>query len=172
MGTQAALLGLMTPLCWLYPKDQMILSFPARTFMAVLIVALLAINVLLAIGSGESVIVSPTQPTFAVLAAAGFTQFLKMKGRLPVPGGEQDDRASWGKPMYRPDENEEPKKRGFGSFFSRREESEPDDEELSAENAERQKVDALLEKISKKGIESLSRADREFLDSHSKRMKK
>ncbi len=172
MGTHAALLGLMTPLCWLYPKDQLILSFPARKFMAVLIVVLLAVNVLLALSSGETVILSPTQPTFAVLAAAGFTQFLSMKGRLPRLGGEADDRASWGKPMYRPDEEVEPKKRGFGSFFSRREEPEPEQDERTSEKAEKQKVDALLEKISKKGIDSLSRAEKEFLDSQSKRMKK
>jgi membrane associated rhomboid family serine protease len=172
MGMQAALLGLMTPLCWLYPKDQLILSFPARKFIAVLIIILLVVNVLLALTSSESVILSPTQPTFAVLAAAGFTQFLSMKGRLPRLGGEADDRASWGKPMYRPDEEGEPKKRGIGSFFSRREEPEAEEDDRAAEKAEKQKVDALLEKISKKGIDSLSRAEREFLDNQSKRMKK
>lgn len=172
MGMNAAWLGLITPLCWLYPKDQLIWSFPARKFLAVVIAVLLAANVLLSISAPGSVILSPTQPAFAVLVSAAFMQFLSMKGRLPLVAGETDDRASWGKPMYRPDESEEPRRGGIGSFFGSRDEPEAEPDERAAEKAEKQKVDALLEKISRQGIDSLSKAERAFLDSQSKRLKK
>ena len=166
MGIHAALLGLMTPLCWIYPRDQLIFSFRARSFMAVLIIVLLALNLLFSIASPEAIIQSPTQPVFSVLVSAGFTILLKKRGRLPNLGGEEDDRASWGKPMYRPEQDER------GSFFAQPEEPDPDEASRAAERAEKAKVDALLEKISKNGIESLSRQEREFLDSQSRKLKR
>lgn len=166
MGVHAALLGLMTPLCWIYPRDQLIFSFRARSFIAVLIAAMVALNVLLSFASPDHVIQSPTQPAFAVLAAAAFTMLLKRLGRLPNLGGEEDDRASWGKPMYRPESDER------GSFFSPGKEPDIDTAERSAQRAEKAKVDALLEKISQNGIESLSKSEREFLDSQSRKLKR
>lgn len=166
MGVHAALLGLMTPLCWIYPRDQLIFSFRARSFIAVLIVAMVGLNALLAMASPEAVIQSPTQPAFSVLAAAAFTLLLKKRGRLPNLGGDEDDRATWGKPVYRAEGEER------GSFFSRREEPDAETKERSAERAEKARVDALLEKISKNGIDSLSKSERDFLDSHSRRLKR
>lgn len=166
MGVHAALLGLMTPLCWIYPRDQLIFTFRARSFIAVLIVAMVGLNALLAVVSPDAVIQSPSQPAFAVLAAAGFTLLLKKRGRLPNMGGEEDDRASWGRPVYRPEGEER------GSFFSPPGEPDAEVKERSTERAEKAKVDALLEKISRNGIHSLSKSERDFLDSHSRRLKR
>jgi len=166
MGVHAALLGLMTPLCWIYPRDQLIFTFRARSFIAVLIVAMVGLNAVLAVVSPDAVIQSPSQPAFAVLAAAGFTLLLKKRGRLPNMGGEEDDRASWGRPVYRPEGEER------GSFFSPPGEPDAEVKERSTERAEKAKVDALLEKISRNGIHSLSKSERDFLDSHSRRLKR
>lgn len=167
MGLNAALLGLFTPLIWLYPKEQKILSFPARSFIVVLLVALVSFGLVISLATPDEVVASPTQPMFAVLVSAGVCAWLQRRGVLTrLSGIPEDDRASWGRPMYRADESRVDEKE---SFFAARP---PEDEEARREAEERKQVDALLEKISREGISSLSRAERQFLDGQSRKLKK
>ncbi len=174
MGMNAALLGLIAPLIWLFPAEQRILSFPARRFIVVVLGLLLAFGLFSSISGSHSLVASPTQPLFAVAIAAGGTALLKRRGRLTglQGAGQEDDRASWGKPMYRPDEEQSEPKRGLGKLFSlQRARVEVEDTPDEAEG-ERKRVDALLDKISKTGLDSLTKSERKTLDEHSRRMKK
>ena len=174
MGMNAALLGLIAPLIWLFPAEQRILSFPARRFIVVVLGLLLAFGLFSSISGSHSLVASPTQPLFAVAIAAGGTALLNRRGRLiGLQGaGQEDDRASWGKPMYRPDEDQPAPKRGLGKLFSlQRARVEVEDTPDEAEG-ERKRVDALLDKISKTGLDSLTKSERKTLDEHSRRMKK
>lgn len=164
MGMHAALLGLLTPLYWLYPRDQMIFSFRARSFIAFLIGALALLRFATAFATSEPVTHSPTQSIFAVAVSALVMIWLKRRGRLPSAVGESDDRAAWGRPMYRPEE-------GRGSFFDAPQ-ADPEDEERRLEREAKAQLDALLDKISKSGLESLTRAERRFLDEQSQKRKR
>ena len=174
MGMNAALMGLIAPLIWLFPAEQRILSFPARRFIVVVLGLLLAFGLFSSIAGSHSLVASPTQPLFAVAIAAGGTALLKRRGRLTglQGAGQEDDRASWGKPMYRPDVEQSEPKRGLGKLFSlQRARVDVEDTPDEAEG-ERKRVDALLDKISKTGLDSLTKSERKTLDEHSRRMKK
>jgi membrane associated rhomboid family serine protease len=169
MGPSGGLIACLMAPVWIAPNQKSIFGWPLRkvTLGAVAIFAGIALLMGL-FGKGPGVS-SPTQLIWGAAIGAGYMLWLKRKRRLPTVDGTQMEEAKepWEKEGYLTNYK--------GEVFNERKflaaaEKQRNEEERAIKDrqADKQKLDKLLEKISASGIDSLSRKERKFLDEQSK----
>ena len=171
MGPSGGLIACLMAPVWIAPNQKSILGWPLRNVTLAAVAVFAAIALLMGIFGGGPAVNSPTQLIWGAAIGAGYMLWLKKRGRVPsVAGGVQGEHnvQPWEKPGYLNDYSEKPfDERKFlaAADKQRREE----DQALIQRLADKDKLDKILEKISAKGIDSLSRSERKFLDSQSKK---
>ncbi len=173
MGCGPGVVACFVGLLWIVPDQRSIGGWPLKRVMAVVIGALLVINVMMALFAAGEIGLSPTQLLWGAAFGAVFMQALKNKGALPSVGVEAADE-SWSKRgymhSYDEDDPASAKQRERDSKTAEKLEREAA-KRAEAAAAEKARLDATLAKISASGINSLTRAEKKFLDSQSKRKK-
>ncbi|MCC7509381.1 MAG: rhomboid family intramembrane serine protease [Planctomycetes bacterium] len=173
MGCGPGVVACFVGLLWILPNQRSIGGWPLKRVMAVVIGVLLAINVMMALFAGGEIGVSPTQLLWGAAFGAVFMQALKNKGALPKVGVEAADEP-WSKRGYlHTYDDEDPaaaKQRDRERKTLEKIEREAA-RQAEAAAAEKGQLDAILAKISASGITSLTRGEKKFLDSQSKRKK-
>lgn len=163
MGASPGILGCYATLLWIAPNQKGIFGWKVKHVVSVLLVAMVIISLISALGSSSTVVLSPTHGIFGVIPAALWMTYLKAKDRLPAPelrGKSKDDERGFSLPSFLEHDNEEK----TGRERARRKLK----ENLDKDAANAQRLDAILAKISEKGMDSLSRKERKFLDEQSK----
>lgn len=171
MGPSGGLVACLITPVWIAPKQKSFLGWPLRTVLLSLIGVFVAFSALMAL-FGKEVVQSPTQLAWGAAVGALYMLWLKKRGRVPsVAGGFQHEghQEAWEKPGYLNDYKEKPFDEGkFLATADKQREAEA--KALEARQKDRQKLDEILEKISRSGVTSLTRAEKKFLDAQSKKM--
>jgi membrane associated rhomboid family serine protease len=165
MGTSGAIAACFTSMIWLKPDARWFFGWPIKTVVIVLLSIGFVLG-LLNLFNKNPIVPSFTQVLWGAAVGALWMLALKRMGRLPKPVSAKTAEP-WSEAGYLNDyrdEEADPKaeakrKKGEAQLAKLR----------NAAIAEQQKLDALLEKISKTGINSLSRAEKKFLDEQSKK---
>jgi len=170
MGPVGAVFGLFITVAWIAPHQRTFLGWKLRPFALGLIGIFGVLGLVTALASGAPVVASPTQLLWGAACGAAYMTFLKSRNRVPslAPGSYQE---AWNKRNNLPEDVDDISR----AIASARKEDEKDreaaDKRKTEAGANQQKLDAILEKISKQGISSLSRGEKAFLDQQSKRRK-
>lgn len=171
MGPSGGIIACFMAPVWIAPRQKSIFGWPLRN--AVLgLVAVFAVIALLSglFGEGPAVI-SPTQLIWGAALGAGYMTWLKKRGRVPsIAGGfqQEDNLQPWEKPGYLNSYEEKSfDERKFLATADKQRKEE--DKALEQRQKDKARLDEILEKISRQGINSLSRAERKFLDEQSKK---
>ena len=175
MGATGGLIaGYMTVL-WIAPNQKSIFGWKMKNVVLGIVGIISLISVLMGVfGGNEVATLSPTQPIWGAAFGAIYMTIAKARGRVPsVTGGfqQQDEHLEeWQKPGYMHDYKE---KDFDEKKFSAVADKQRDDELKAAKqrHGDKEKLDAILEKISQNGITSLSRKEKKFLDEQSKKGK-
>ncbi len=167
MGPSAAVMGLFASVIWLAPEARTFMNWKLKNFVIVLLVIFLGWQLLATVAS-QGVAHSATSGLFSVGVSAAYMQWLKRRGRLP----QLADLSRGGARVSGMEPDADPLERSLKqSIEEGSKEAKAEREQRESEARDRARVDALLAKISEKGIHSLSRADRKFLDAQSKKKK-
>lgn len=175
MGVSGGLIGSYITAIWIAPNQRSIFGWKLKNVVIGLIAAVCGISLLVGIfGGNESATVSPTQPIWGAVFGALYMVIAKRRGRVPsIAGGfqQQDEHLEeWQKPGYLHDYKEKDfDERKFKAVADKQR-----DEEIDAakkRGSDKEKLDAILAKISEKGMTSLTRKEKKFLDEQSKKGK-
>lgn len=166
MGASGAIFACITSLIWLMPNARSFFGWSMKTAVLVLLGAVTAIGILMGAFSRQPIVPSFTQVLWGAAVGAGWMMLLKRTGRMPGPVASKSAEP-WAEAGYLNDyrdEDADPKadakrRKGEAQLAKLRQQA----------IEEQQQLDALLEKISKNGINSLSRAEKKFLDEQSKK---
>jgi membrane associated rhomboid family serine protease len=171
MGPTGGIVACFMAPVWIAPHQKSIFKWPLRNVVLGLVAAFAAIALLSALFGEGPAVISPTQLIWGAAIGAVYMLWLKKRGRLPsLAGGfRQDDNLQpWEKPGYLNGYEEK-------SFDERKFLATADKQLKEEEKAQEQRqkdkarLDEILEKISRQGINSLSRTERKFLDEQSKK---
>lgn len=173
MGCGPGIVACFTALLWILPDQRSIGGWPLRRVLGTVIGVMLAINVAMALFSTGEIGLSATQLLWGAACGALFMQVLRNAGKLPVAGvtvkGEPWSESGY-LHGYNDDDPETARQR-------ERERKELEKREIeaarrtAAQAADQAQLDAILQKISQNGINSLSRSEKKFLDEQSKKKK-
>lgn len=162
VGPQGALMGVSCGAAWIAPNQPSLGNWPMKR-VVVLVVGLFTVApAVFALTSSEPVVGSPTQVLWGVAAGNAIYFWLRRRGKLPRYGPQGIEREFDSLPKY--DEAAAAKLAA---------EDEKQDREAAHQRAvavaEQEKLDAILAKISREGMNALSRAEKKFLDEQSRK---
>jgi membrane associated rhomboid family serine protease len=169
MGPSGGLVaGLITPV-WIAPRQKSLLGWEMRWVILGMVGIFVVFSLLMAV-LGNEVVQSPTQLAWGAAVGALYMVWLKKRGRVPrVDGSQQEEKLEpWEKAGYLTDREGKPFDES--KYFEVAAKQEHDERMKAADQQhEKQRLDAILAKISEKGIGSLTRNEKKFLDAQSKR---
>lgn len=170
MGPSAGAFAMFTSVAWIAPHQRSLFGWKLRPVVLVLVSAFALISVVSgALGSAPRV-QSPTQLVWGVLAAVVYMSILQARGRVPVPAT-----GSYAEPWNRrgnlPEDVDDVSRALAEARKQEERERAAQDKARAAQAADQQKLDAILDKISRQGISSLSRGEKAFLDEQARRRK-
>jgi membrane associated rhomboid family serine protease len=173
MGATGGLVaGYMTTI-WIAPRQRSIFGWPLRNVVLGVVGAICLVSVLMGIfGGNELATLSPTQPIWGAGFGAIYMLIARARGRVPsIEGGfQQESLEEWQKPGYLhgyKDGGSEERK--FKALADKQRDTE--DNAARQRRADKERLDAILEKISSSGLTSLTRKEKKFLDEQSKKSK-
>ena len=174
MGVSGGLIGSYITTLWIAPDQRSIFGWRMRNVVLGLVGAVCLFSLLMGIfGGNDSATLSPTQPIWGAAFGVLFMLVAKKRGRVPsIAGGFQQGEAleEWQKPGYMHDFKEEAfDEKKFKSTADKQRDAE--ERGIKQRRADKEKLDAILEKISISGITSLTRKEKKFLDEQSKKGK-
>ena len=172
MGPSGGIFACFITPVWIAPNQKSFFGWKLRNVVLGMIAFFGGLSVLLAVANtGSPAVLSPTQLIWGAGIGAVFMLYLKKRGRVPsVAGGYQQEEnlQEWEKPGYLNKYEDKPfDERKFAATADKQRKAE--EKELERKKGDQAKLDAILEKISEKGITSLSRSEKKFLDSQSKK---
>ncbi|MBX3458953.1 MAG: rhomboid family intramembrane serine protease [Planctomycetes bacterium] len=173
MGCGPGIVACFTGLLWILPDQRSLGGWPLRRVIGVVIGVLLAINVAVALFSPGEIGLSATHLIWGAAFGALFMQVLRNAGKLPKVAAAASNEP-WSNPGYLNSYSDEDPRAARLRERERKEAAKREAEEAkrrAAQAAEQAQLDAILEKISRTGITSLTRAEKKFLDDQSKRKK-
>jgi membrane associated rhomboid family serine protease len=165
MGPAAGAFAAFTTLAWIAPNQRSMLGFRMRPMVLTIVGVVCGLNLVMGLLDKDPFVRSPTQLLFGVALSAGYMTYLKARGKLPglAPGSYQDGREG---------AESDPVAASLAQARKEIEQAQIERErERAARDADQQKLDAILAKISTQGIGSLSRGEKSFLDSQSRKRK-
>lgn len=165
MGPAAGAFAAFTTLAWIAPNQRSMLGFRMRPMVLTIVGIVCGLNLVMGLLDKDPFVRSPTQLLFGVALSAAYMTFLKSRGKLPglAPGSYQDGREG---------AESDPVAASLAQAGKEIERERAERErERAARNADQQKLDAILAKISTQGIGSLSRGEKSFLDSQARKRK-
>lgn len=170
MGPVGGAVAMFLSVAWIAPHQRTFFGWQLRPVVFGLIGVFVVLNIVTGLVGSEAVVRSPTQLLWGAVFSAVYMSVLKARGKVPspAPGSFQE---AWNKRGNLP-ENVDPVLRSLAEARKQEEKDRAEAEKRrQAEGADQQRLDAILEKISKQGISSLSRGEKSFLDAQSKRRK-
>ena len=172
MGPSGGIFACFITPVWIAPSQKSFFGWKLRNVVLGMIVFFAGLSLVLALVSPGPAVLSPTQLIWGAGAGALYMLYLKKRGRVPsVAGGyQQESLQPWEKPGYLNDYEDKPfDERKFKDAADKQRDAEV--KALERKQADQKKLDAILEKISAKGITSLSRSEKKFLDDQSRKNK-
>ncbi len=173
MGAGPGIVGAFTVLIWTIPDRPSILGWPLRKVLIAVMVLLVGFNVVMPLVSVGEAVHSPTQVVWGIGIAAMYMYYLKSQNLMPrAPGAKAQEPWSQAGYLhdYKDDDPGSQKQRERERKEAERREKAEAKQQAEAQ-AEQAKLDAILDKISKQGINALSKPEKKFLDQRSKRTK-
>lgn len=175
MGASGGLVACYMTAVWIAPNQRSLFGWPLRNVVLGVIGLICVVSLLMGIfGGNDSATLSPTQPVWGAAFGALYMVLARRRGRVPsIAGGFQrqdEPLEDWQKPGYLHDYKEsEFNERKFNAVANKQRDAEL--EAARKRSADKEKLDAILEKISQSGISSLSRKEKKFLDEQSRKNK-
>ena len=171
MGPTGGVIACFMAPVWIAPRQKSIFNWPLRNVALGLVALFAGVSLMMGIFGEGPAVLSPTQLIWGAAIGAGHMMWLKKRGRVPsIAGGfqQEDNLQPWEKPGYLNSYEEKSfdERKFLATADKQRREEEKAVEQRQKDKA---KLDEILEKISQKGIDSLSRAERKFLDEQSKK---
>lgn len=171
MGPGGGIIACFMAPVWIAPRQKSIFGWPVRNVVLGLVAVFTVVALLYGLFGEGPAVGSPTQLIWGAAIGAGYMLWLKKRGRLPsLAGGFQQDQnlQPWEKPGYLNSYEEKSfdERKFLATADKQRKEEEKAQEQRQKDKA---RLDEILEKISRQGINSLSRAERKFLDDQSKK---
>lgn len=169
IGPGGGIFAAFLSVVWIAPHQRTFMGLRLRTFVLILL-GLFATLALVTGLTGKGPVVSPTQLIWGMAVCAVYMSILKSAGRVPAlaPGSYEE---AWNRRGNLPEDVDDVAR----AIANARKEDEKERQRAEKQRAEQgalqQKLDAILDKISKQGISSLSRSEKAFLDEQSKRRK-
>jgi membrane associated rhomboid family serine protease len=161
MGPAPGIMMLFATLIWLAPDQRSIFGWPLRNVVIGVLAFIVLFGLFRPLFTADPVVLSPTHVLWGPLFAWGWMRYLQARGGIPTlaaPAAVEE----WQKPDYqaetRPDKKE----------LKRQQQAE---KERRAAQADRERLDSMLDKVSREGLASLTRAERKFLDTQSAKRK-
>jgi membrane associated rhomboid family serine protease len=173
MGAGPGIVAAFTVLIWTIPDRPSIFGWPLKKVLIGVMILLVAFNVLVPLASAGDAVLSPTQILWGVGIAALYMYYLKSQKLMPrIPGAPSQEPWSQAGYLhdYKDDDPAAQKQRAKAQKEAERREKAEASKQAEAQ-AEQAKLDAILEKISREGMQALSKAEKKFLDQRSKRGK-
>lgn len=171
MGPGGGIVACFMAPVWIAPRQKSIFGWPVRNVVLGLVAVFTVVALLYGLFGEGPAVGSPTQLIWGAAIGAGYMLWLKKRGRLPsLAGGFQQDQnlQPWEKPGYLNSYEEKSfDERKFLATADKQRKEE--DKALEQRQKDKTRLDEILEKISRQGINSLSRAERKFLDEQSKK---
>ncbi|MHC4839881.1 MAG: rhomboid family intramembrane serine protease [Planctomycetota bacterium] len=163
MGPTGGIFATLVTMIWIAPNERGLLGVRTKPMIVVLLALFGGIALLSGLTGEESIAGSPTQLLLGAGIGALVMKFLQAKGRVPqFAKGEAVDKSEASAGM-----------RKFQEVV--RQQAQDDEKQRAERDREKQQfqkdateLDRILAKISDKGIDSLSRKEKKFLDSRSK----
>lgn len=173
MGPGGGIVACFMAPVWIAPRQKSIFGWPVRNVVLGLVAVFTVVALLYGLFGEGPAVGSPTQLIWGAAIGAGYMLWLKKRGRLPsLAGGFQQDQnlQPWEKPGYLNSYEEKSfdERKFLATADKQRKEEEKAQEQRQKDKA---RLDEILEKISRQGINSLSRAERKFLDDQSNKRK-
>jgi membrane associated rhomboid family serine protease len=171
MGSSPGIFACFVSMIWIAPEQRSIFGWPLKKVVLILLAVVVLLNFLFPLLGGAQFALSPTYLMWGIAAGALYMSYLKSINRLPAQAPARPE-AQWGEAglMVVDDDPASAKERERQRRDAERIQRE-EQKRLEEEQARREQLDAILDKISREGIDRLSRAERKFLDSQSKRSK-
>jgi membrane associated rhomboid family serine protease len=172
MGAGPGVMACLATLIWIAPNQPSIFNWPLKRVVLIILVAVIGFNLIFPLFGGE-IAQSPTQLLWGAGAGAWYMWFLKTRNMMPKLAVESYEEP-WSKRGYLNEYSDDDPAAQKQRDRERKETEKREAEQVkraAAAQAEQAKLDAILEKISKQGINALSRAERKFLEGQSKRKK-
>ncbi|MBX3474670.1 MAG: rhomboid family intramembrane serine protease [Planctomycetes bacterium] len=170
MGPSGGAFAMFTTVAWIAPNQRTFMGWRLRPVVLTMVGVFAALSLVTGALSGAPRVQSPTQLAWAVLIAVSTMMLLKSRGLLPAPAPGSYEEA-WNR---RGNRAEDVDPVALALAQARKDEERDRAEALKKKelaSIDQQKLDGILEKISRQGISSLSRGERTFLDEQSKRRK-
>jgi membrane associated rhomboid family serine protease len=162
MGPAPGIMMLFATLIWLAPQQRSIFGWPLRNVVIGVLAFVVLFGLVRPLFTGDSVVLSPTHVLWGPLFAWGWMRVLQARGRIPhleAPSAAEP----WASPDYA--------KEDTGPTKAELKRQQKAAQERQAVQAEKERLDNILDKVGKEGLASLTRAERKFLDSQSAKQK-
>jgi len=171
MGPGGGVLACLLAPAWIAPRQKSLLGWPLRTVVLGFVAVFAAISLLYGVLGAPPAVQSPTQIIWGAAIGAAYMAWLKRRGRLPaVDGTQMQSGEAWERDSYLTTADGKPfDERKFLAAAEKQREEET--REARRREEDKQRLDSLLAKISERGIDSLSRSEKKFLDEQSKKPK-
>lgn len=175
MGATGGLVACYVTVLWIAPNQKSFFGWKTKHVVIGIVAAISLVSLLMGVfGGNESATLTPTQPVWGAAFGALYMVIAKKRGRVPsITGGfqQQDEHLEeWQKPGYMHDyKDKDFDEKKFKAVADKQRDDE--DKAVVQRRAAKEKLDAILEKISEEGMTSLSRKEKKFLDEQSKKGK-
>ncbi|MBE7491608.1 MAG: rhomboid family intramembrane serine protease [Planctomycetes bacterium] len=168
MGPVGGMFAAFVSVAWIAPNQRTLFGWRTRPVVFGLVGFFAVIGVIYALVGDRPVAHSPTQLIWGAAVAAVYMSVLKAAGRLPAvaPGSYEEP---WNRRGNLPEDVDDVSRALARARKEEEKEREQAERQRAAQAADQQKLDAILDKISRQGISSLSRGEKAFLDAQSKR---
>lgn len=169
MGPGGGIFAAFLSVVWIAPNQRTFMNLRLRTFVLILLGLFAALALVTGL-TGKGPVVSPTQLIWGMAVCAVYMSILKAGGRVPAmaPGSYEEP---WNRRGNLPEDGDDVARAIANARKEDEKERQRAEKERAEQQAQQQKLDAILDKISKQGISSLSRSEKSFLDEQSKRRK-
>ena len=166
-GPAPAIMGFAATFIWIAPEQRSIFGWRLKNVTLLLLAVIVGMSLASGVFSDAGVVQSPTHTLFGILAAAGYMAYLKSRGAVPAVATRMEpERESWKDPAIHDAASDHP------SIVRRKERALKAAQRKAAEEAaEKARVDEILDKVSREGVNSLSRKERNILDDWGKKKK-
>lgn len=169
MGSSPGIFACFTVLLWTVPNRPSIFGWPVKRVLGGVLAIVAVYSFLAPLFSGDNIALSPTHLAWGIAAGAIYMSYFS-KGSSKAAAATSGHRETWSSEYASEigEDSQERKAREQERKALERMQREAL-EKQAAEDARKAQLDGILDKINVNGIDSLSRAERRFLEDESKR---